>query len=972
MIHNQKFNLAFILLIAVTISTHVAADDCCKPGETKPDQDDCAKYFVCCTGEFKPMSCLNGEYFNADLGKCVKDNGECKCNGTTCVDGDKKADTSNCANYLLCTNGEYQTVSCGSGNYWNVQAKQCQKDNGICVTTPAPTTPIPTTPKPTTPKPTTTKSTTPTPTTPCPSTPTTPVPTTPKPTTPTQLPQFQRPQNHNTKTNNTKTNNPNSNNPMPINSNYPSSNNSKTNNTKTNNPKTYNPMPINSNSNNPMLNNIGKYVAQVCSSGNYWNAEAKQCQKDNGNCVSTPTPSPTTPATCVEGDFKSDSNSCDGYYKCINGIYVAQVCDSGDYWDAFAKECQKNNGYCPPPPPTPPTCEEGDVKENPSNCAGFYHSNYPNSNDPKTNNTKTYNNKINNPNSNNPMPINSNYPSSNNSKTNYPNSNDPKTNNTKTNNNKINNPNSNNPMPINSNYPSSNNSKTNNTNCNYPKTNNTKTNNTKTNNTNSNNPMPINSNYPSSNNSKTNNTNSNYPKTNNTKTNNTKTNNTNSNNPMPINSNYPSSNNPKTNNTNSNYPKTNNPKTNNTNSNNSMPINSNYPSSNNPKTNHTNSNYPKTNNTKTNNTNSNNPMPINSNSNNPMLNNLCRGRCQGESFELCRILPVYRWKICCPATCVEGDVKENPSNCAGFYQCIGGKYVAQVCGSGNYWNAVTKQCEKDNGSCVTTPTPSTPTPTRSTTTPATCVEGDVKENPSNCAGFYQCISGKYVAQVCGSGNYWNAVTKQCEKDNGYCVTTPTTPSTPTPQNCVEGDKEVNPANCAGYLECINNVMVKRQCPANTYFDNSLSVCVFDVDGICIPKVCDPECCDRPNDWLGPVDKNCSAFIQCLYGNKYQQRCPNNLQFNNVTKECDFPENVQCDDGTAPPSGPTAGPSGTYCESKGRCVGKSDGAMMADATDVCSGSYVVCQCECEVNFKCSAGLVFNTKIRSCDWPANANC
>ncbi|KAM8708427.1 hypothetical protein ACLKA7_015405 [Drosophila subpalustris] len=850
MIHNQKFNLAFILLIAVTISTHVTADDCCKPGETKPDPGDCAKYFVCCTGEFKPMSCLNGEYFNADLGKCVKDNGECKCNGTTCVDGDKKADTSNCANYLLCINGEYQTVSCGSGNYWNVQAKQCQKDNGICVTTPAPTTPIPTTPKPTTPKPTTPAPTTPTPTTPCPSTPTTPVPTTPKPTTPT--PTTPKPTTPAPTTPTPTT-------PCPSTPTTPVPTTPKPTTPTPTTPKPTTPAPTTPTPTTPCSSTPTTPVPTTPKP----TTPTPTTPKPTTPAPTTPTPTTPCSTTCVEGNVKEDPSNCAGFYQCISGKYVAQVCSSGNYWNAVTKQCEKDNGYCvttpapttpipttpkpttpapttpTPTTPTPTTpcsstpttpvpttpkpttpkpttqcpstptpttpcsttCVEGNVKEDPSNCAGFYQC------------------------------ISGKYVAQVCSSGNYWNAVTKQC--EKDNGYCVTTPTPSTPTPATC---VEGDVKENPSNCAgfY---------------------QCISGKYVAQ-----------------------------------------------------------------------VCSSGNYW-------------------------------------------NAVTKQCEKDNGYCVTTptpsTPTPTPSTTTPATCVEGDVKENPSNCAGFYQCISGKYVAQVCSSGNYWNAVTKQCEKDNGYCVTTPTPSTPTP-------ATCVEGDVKENPSNCAGFYQCISGKYVAQVCSSGNYWNAVTKQCEKDNGYCVTTPTTPSTPTPQNCVEGDKEVNPANCAGYLECINNVMVKRQCPANTYFDDSLSVCVIDVDGICIPKVCDPECCDRPNDWLGSVDKNCSAFIQCLYGNKYQQRCPNNLQFNSVTKECDFPENVQCDDGTAPPSGPTAGPSGTYCESKGRCVGKSDGAMMADATDVCSGSYVVCQCECEVNFKCSAGLVFNTKIRSCDWPANANC
>ncbi|XP_034483161.1 mucin-2 [Drosophila innubila] len=326
MIHKQTFNLAFFLLFAVTISTRVAAEDCCEPGDTKPDEDDCSKYFVCCTGQFKPMSCPQGEYWNVKAEKCLKDDGQCVttpstptpstptpstptpstptpstptpstptpttvCQSTpsipTCSEGDVKENSSNCAGFYKCVNGKYVAQVCESGNYWNVKAKKCEKDEGHCVTTPStptPSTPTPSTPTPSTPTPSTPTPSTPTPTTVCQSTPSIP---------------------------------------------------------------TCSEGDVKENSSNcagfyKCVN--GKYVAQVCESGNYWNVKAKKL------CQSTP-----NPPTCVEGDVKENPSNCAGFYKCVNGKYVAQV----------STPCQST--------PNPPTCVEGDVKENPSNCSGFY------------------------------------------------------------------------------------------------------------------------------------------------------------------------------------------------------------------------------------------------------------------------------------------------------------------------------------------------------------------------------------------------------------------------------------------------------------------------------------------------------------------------------------------------------------------------------------------------------------------------
>lgn len=298
--------------------------------------------------------------------------------------------------------------------------------------------------------------------------------------------------------------------------------------------------------------------------------------------------------------------------------------------------------------------------------------------------------------------------------------------------------------------------------------------------------------------------------------------------------------------------------------------------------------------------------------------------------------------------CESGDTKPNEDDCSQYYFCCTGQFVLKSCPDGEYWSSKDKECQKDNGEC--------------NSNNQTCTDGVTKVDTTDCSKYQLCSNGKFESVSCNTGDYWNAAISKCEVDNGQCKGN---------QTCTNGELKVNPADCAGYFQCVDNKLVEQKCPADTYFDTTVMACVIDTEGVCIPKVCDPECCDVPNNWLGPVDNNCSAFIHCLYGNKFQQRCPNNLQFNNDTKECDYPENVQCDDGSPPPSGPTAGPSGTYCESKGQCVGKPDGTMFAELTDSCSGNYIVCQCECEINFKCPDGLVFNEKVRSCDWPANVN-
>ncbi|EDV39425.1 uncharacterized protein Dana_GF25304 [Drosophila ananassae] len=347
--------------------------------------------------------------------------------------------------------------------------------------------------------------------------------------------------------------------------------------------------------------------------------------------------------------------------------------------------------------------------------------------------------------------------------------------------------------------------------------------------------------------------------------------------------------------------------------------------------------------------------------------------------------------------CTDGDLQVYPSDCTKFKICTNGKYVVKSCDSGDYWNSATKKCEIDNGQCNGNQTCTEgdiqedaedcagyevcsngiwvsrkcPTGEYFNVTDSTCIidesgvclnctEGTTGPVPSDCTKYKICAGGKYVVQSCAGGLYFNNQTNRCEIDNGECVVVP---------SCKESEVEVNPADCAGFLECINGNFVARKCAATLFFNTTLMECVKDTENVCIPKDCDPECCENPNGPTLPVANNCSAFIQCVDGKVFQHTCAGNLQYNPETKDCDYPWVVGCEDGAPPP---IAGPSGTYCESHGNCINERDGAMFASCSKPCSSSYVVCQCECEVNFTCSAGLIFNPAIKVCDWPQNVKC
>nr|XP_017008079.2 LOW QUALITY PROTEIN: chitin-binding domain protein cbd-1 [Drosophila takahashii] len=92
----------------------------------------------------------------------------------------------------------------------------------------------------------------------------------------------------------------------------------------------------------------GKYVSQSCGTGYYWNATAKECALDEGQC--------NGPPPCTDGDLQKDPTDCAGYLACSNGNWVSKQCPEGSYWNIDWKICVVDtNGTCV-------NCTEGATK----------------------------------------------------------------------------------------------------------------------------------------------------------------------------------------------------------------------------------------------------------------------------------------------------------------------------------------------------------------------------------------------------------------------------------------------------------------------------------------------------------------------------------------------------------------------------------------------------------------------------------
>ena len=109
-----------------------------------------------------------------------------------------------------------------------------------------------------------------------------------------------------------------------------------------------------------------------------------------------------------------------------------------------------------------------------------------------------------------------------------------------------------------------------------------------------------------------------------------------------------------------------------------------------------------------------------------------------------------------------------------------------------------------------------------------------------------------------------------------------------------------------------------------------------------------------NDGIYRHPDDCSAFYQCTNGHRYEdQYCPEGLLFNELTSQCDWPENVDC------------------------------GEILAIAETLCTDGVHPHETDCTTYYQCAHGhrypdqycpngLLFDKDLLVCNWAENVEC
>ncbi|XP_017122150.1 chondroitin proteoglycan-2 [Drosophila elegans] len=292
-----------------------------------------------------------------------------------------------------------------------------------------------------------------------------------------------------------------------------------------------------------------------------------------------------------------------------------------------------------------------------------------------------------------------------------------------------------------------------------------------------------------------------------------------------------------------------------------------------------------------------------------------------------------------------GTYVDLPGICVSFLQCNNGCAEEFLCPSGLYFNLAINDCDYWwNVDCIPTADASGEVVGPSGTvcsSQGVCArqkDGAMFEDPDS-NGFFICQCQCPVAMPCSEGLKFNEEAQVCDwvKDNGSA-----------------------------------SVSLSVECPNGLVYNATSDQC--DYPAGYVPEVaCNSTvtvCQNQPEGELFPVEGKCNMFYKCNFNCAVEQYCPNNLVYDPYVEECRFPQDYECQWPYAPPTGPNAGPSGTSCESNGRCLGQREGTHFRSTTNC--GNYVVCQCECEVEMECPDGLYWDQNKQTCNYKSEVVC
>ncbi|XP_037940243.1 peritrophin-48 isoform X2 [Teleopsis dalmanni] len=179
-------------------------------------------------------------------------------------------------------------------------------------------------------------------------------------------------------------------------------------------------------------------------------------------------------------------------------------------------------------------------------------------------------------------------------------------------------------------------------------------------------------------------------------------------------------------------------------------------------------------------------------------------------------------------------------------------------------------------------------PTNASATCANQPDGMVLKHATDCNKFILCIHHNALEYSCRPGEYFDA-------DVSICL-----PIENTPQHkcsCIMPEHTVvmNPEDCTTFYYCESGKAVMHRCPIGQFYDERISACLVDVNGICVMQptrnpaemvllqLCQYSGKESYITQADPSD--CSKFLLCMNGKVFTEKCDNGFYYDKYLHFC---------------------------------------------------------------------------------------
>ncbi|GIX87999.1 papilin [Caerostris darwini] len=177
----------------------------------------------------------------------------------------------------------------------------------------------------------------------------------------------------------------------------------------------------------------------------------------------------------------------------------------------------------------------------------------------------------------------------------------------------------------------------------------------------------------------------------------------------------------------------------------------------------------------------------------------------------------------------------------------------------------------------------------------------------DCTKYVQCFgNGTYEFKIesCPENQHFSYPLLRCTKPcEAYCDNKiacecgwgwPACKDDKKGSTCSTDGLYKNPKDCNSYIQCSDGVEYEMPCPRGLHFSEQTSKCEQPSVAQCekSEESSDDFQCEEDGRYVNL--NSCSHFINCTGGVRYDAACPQQLHFNEKTRECDSPCDSRCD------------------------------------------------------------------------------